>query len=260
MRWLNGPETGEAVVVNVSDRDSLLADLEDRLVAGRGFCVATLNLDHVTKLRRLPSFRRAYARQTHVTADGNPIVWFSHLAGERVSLVPGSELILPLIERAVAHDIGIAFFGSTPDSLAETRAVLQARYPTLRVVAEISPPMGFDPEGAQADSYISDLGASGAGMCFVALGAPKQEIFAARALDVLPGMGFLSIGAGLDFISGRQVRAPRIVRRLAAEWLWRLALSPRRLASRYAACFAVMPSLFVLAMQARRDVRRGAAR
>ena len=70
---------------------------EARLGAGRGFSVATLNLDHAVQLRRNPAFRSAYAAHSHVTADGNPVVWLSRLAGQReVSLVPGSELIAPL--------------------------------------------------------------------------------------------------------------------------------------------------------------------
>jgi N-acetylglucosaminyldiphosphoundecaprenol N-acetyl-beta-D-mannosaminyltransferase len=111
--------------------------------------------------------------------------------------------------------------------------------------------MGFDPAGPAADAAIDAIGQSGARLVFLALGAPKQEIFAARAFGRLPGAGFVSIGAGLDFISGAQRRAPKLVRLLAAEWLWRMALSPRRLAGRYAACLAALPPLTTRALAAR---------
>jgi exopolysaccharide biosynthesis WecB/TagA/CpsF family protein len=259
MQWVDPPETqsgqSSELSVNVTSRADLLADLEARLSRGQGFCVATLNLDHIVKLRREPAFHRAYLDQTHVTADGNPIVWFSRLAGQPMALVPGSELVEPMIERACALGVRIAFFGSAPEVLATVTDRLQARFAGLQVAASLSPPMGFDPEGAAADRYIADLGASGAGLCFVALGAPKQEIFAARAARALPEMGFLSIGAGLDFIAGHQTRAPRLVRMFAGEWLWRMLLSPRRLAGRYGACLLVMPGLFRRALQARRTAR-----
>jgi exopolysaccharide biosynthesis WecB/TagA/CpsF family protein len=90
---------------------------------------------------------------------------------------------------------------------------------------------------------IAVLRASGAGLCLLALGAPKQEIFAARAHAALPHMGFASIGAGLDFIAGKQPRAPLWVRRLALEWLWRALSSPRRMLPRYARCVAILPGL-----------------
>ena len=83
--------TSPGITVNASHKQALLDDLEARLLNGQGFSVATLNLDHVVKLRTSPDFHNAYARQTHVTADGNPIVWLSRLAGQDVSLVPGSE-------------------------------------------------------------------------------------------------------------------------------------------------------------------------
>lgn len=103
--------------------------------------------------------------------------------------------------------------------------------------------MGFAPLGDQGADVIKALEASGAGLCLVALGAPKQEIFAARANAALPHMGFASIGAGLDFIAGRQRRAPLRVRRVAMEWLWRMLSDPRRLLLRYTRCALILPGL-----------------
>ncbi|MEM6388227.1 MAG: WecB/TagA/CpsF family glycosyltransferase [Pseudomonadota bacterium] len=256
MNWIKADMSAQHALlrVTVPTQAALMADISARLGAGQGFSIATLNLDHVLKLRQQPAFRDAYLAQTHVTADGNPIVWFSRLAGEDVSLVPGSELIIPVIEAAIARDVPIAMFGASQASLDATAAALEARYGAdrIKIAAKIAPPMGFDPTSAEADAYIAELGASGAGVCFLALGAPKQEIFASRAQDKLPHMGFLSIGAGLDFISGHQTRAPYLVRRLALEWLWRLALSPKRLMGRYMGCFGLLPGLLGSALKARR--------
>jgi exopolysaccharide biosynthesis WecB/TagA/CpsF family protein len=216
-----------------------------------GFTVATLNLDHVVKLRSDARFLDAYAAHSHVTADGNPIVWLSRLAGERVDLVPGSDLIDPVAGLAADLQVPVALFGSTDEALAAARDALLARHPALQVVLTLAPPMGVDPAGPTADQAIARLRSSGARLCFLALGAPKQEIFAARAAAVLPEVGFLSIGAGLDFLAGRQRRAPGVMRTLALEWLWRLVGNPRRLAARYAACAAILPGLTLTALRAR---------
>lgn len=111
--------------------------------------------------------------------------------------------------------------------------------------------MGFDPDGPAAEAAIQAIRDSGARVICLALGAPRQERFAARAQKALPEVGFLSIGAGLDFVSGAQRRAPAWVRAMAAEWLWRMALSPRRLAARYGACLMAMPGLTLRALGAR---------
>lgn len=254
------PQTAAAVpspdriAVNVATRQALMQDLATHFSTGRGFTLATLNLDHLVKIRRDPAFQAAYARHSHVTADGNPIVWLCGMAGQSVDLIPGSELIEPVAQLAAEHGVKIALLGATEEALEAAGTALQARIPGLQIATRIAPPMGFDPEGSGADDAIARLRASGAGLCFLALGAPKQERFAARAQESLPGMGFLSIGAGLDFIAGTQTRAPRIIRRFALEWLWRLAGSPRRLAARYAACFAVLPAAVRVARKARREV------
>ena len=239
------------VLINVRSQAALFEDLRQRFKRGQGFLVATLNLDHVVKLRQDDSFREAYAKHTHVTADGNPVVWFSRMAGQAVTLTPGCELIDPLCEIAAQEDIPVAFVGSTPQTLEKATLSLTARYPNLRIVAQISPEMGFDPTGETAKTAIEDLKTSGALLCFTALGAPKQEVFAAFAAQALPQTGFLSIGAGLDFIAGQQKRAPWIVRKLAVEWLWRLACSPRRLMGRYLKCITILPSLTKAAIRER---------
>lgn len=252
MRWSETSQSNDrAVVVNVDTPADVLADMERRLLAGEGFSVATLNLDHVVKLRHMPQFREAYLDQTHVTADGNPIVWLARLSGQNISLTPGSELIEPVVAMAARHKLPIAFFGSEDSVLADAGAALERQYEGLEVATRIAPPMGFDPSSSAADALIEDIDASGARICFLALGAPKQEIFAARARARLPHVGFLSIGAGLDFIAGHQKRAPKFVRRIAAEWLWRLVNNPRRLAARYGACLAILPGLTLRALKVR---------
>jgi exopolysaccharide biosynthesis WecB/TagA/CpsF family protein len=143
--------------------------------------------------------------------------------------------------------------GSTEASLAAAAAALVRRHPKLEIALTLAPPMGFDPDGPAADAVIAAIQESGARLCYLALGAPKQERLAARAREALPRVGFLSIGAGLDFLSGVQRRAPRLARALAAEWVWRLASDPVRLGGRYAACIAVLPGLAVRAMVVRRE-------
>jgi N-acetylglucosaminyldiphosphoundecaprenol N-acetyl-beta-D-mannosaminyltransferase len=240
------------IAVTAPRKTALLSELEARMAKGQGFSLATLNLDHVVKIVRDPVFRAAYAAQTHVTADGNPIVWLCRIAGQDVELIPGSELVEPVAALAVGQKVCLAMVGSTEASLAGATRALETRYPGLEVSARIAPPMGFDPQGPGADEVIEQLRASGAGVCFLALGAPKQEVFAARAQTALPQMGFLSIGAGLDFLSGAQVRAPALARMLALEWFWRLLSNPGRLFLRYMACFAILPRAVRMARKARR--------
>ena len=127
---------GEAfdVTVNVPDWVALERHISSRLRVGEGFSLATINLDHLVKLRQDQRFRDAYAAQDLVVADGNPIVWMSKLAGRPVSLIPGSDAILPLVRIAAAHRKTLALVGSTDETLAAAKAYLEREVPGTQIV------------------------------------------------------------------------------------------------------------------------------
>lgn len=239
------------VEVNAPTRDALFRTLRLKLSAKDGFALATINLDHLTKLPVDADFLAAYRAHDLVVADGRPVVWLSRLAKKPVELMPGSDLILPLCALCAELDVSIALIGSSEDALNGAAQALTDRTPGLKVGFIHAPAYGFDPSGPAADKVLEELAASDAGLCFIALGAPKQELFAAQGRRKAPKVGFASIGAGLDFLSGHQVRAPKVFRMLAMEWLWRALQSPRRMVPRYAKCFAILPGLVLQAWRQR---------
>ncbi len=239
------------IEVNIATRTALFRTLRERLQKRVGFALATLNLDHLTKLPRDAGFAAAYSAHDLVVADGRPVVWLSHLARKPLELMPGSDLILPVCVLAAEMDAPIALVGSSDEALQGATNALIERVPGLRVVYVHAPAYGFDPIGPAADVILESLSASDAAICFIALGAPKQEVFAAHGRSQAPHVGFVSIGAGLDFLSGHQVRAPKIMRKFALEWLWRALQSPVRMVPRYAKCFAILPGLVKEALRQR---------
>lgn len=240
-----------SVTVNVADSAQLLANVAAKLAMRQGFALATINLDHLVKLRRSARFRAAYAEQDLIAADGNPVVWLSRLAGKSVHLVPGSDILVPLAVEAARAGVPVALVGSTEATLQAATATLRARVPGVNIALCIAPPMGFDVDGDVADALLANLSRREIGLCFLALGAPKQEIFAARGRHLAPSVGFASIGAGLDFLAGTEVRAPLWLRRVSMEWLWRMMQSPSRMIPRYTACAALLPLLAADALKLR---------
>src|SRR5690606_23887873 len=138
---------------------------------------------------------------------------------------------------AAAAGEPVALIGSSIESLARAAETMQSAVPGLRVALTHAPGFPFDPMGDEATEIIARIRETGARLCFLALGAPRQELFAIRARDALGNVGFASIGAGLDFLSGYQRRAPKLVRQVKMEWLWRMLSNPRRLFLRYAKGF-----------------------
>jgi N-acetylglucosaminyldiphosphoundecaprenol N-acetyl-beta-D-mannosaminyltransferase len=67
---------------------------------------------------------------------------------------------------------------------------------------------------------------------FVALGAPKQEIWMYDNYKKINCVS-IGIGAAIDFISGNKKMAPKFMEFLGLAWLFRLLSEPRRLFWRY---------------------------
>lgn len=246
---------GNAVRINCHDSEALLASVRQRLRAGQGFAIATINVDHLQRLAEDAGFRKAYAAHDLVCADGNPIVWLSRIAARPVALAPGSDLVLPLAGQAAAAGLPVALIGSSDESLALAAQAMTRAVPGLSVALTHAPGFPFDPMGEEAGQIITAIRASGARLCFLALGAPRQELFAIRARDALGNVGFASIGAGLDFLSGHQRRAPALMRKIKLEWAWRMLSNPRRLFLRYAKGFAILPGHIRRAAALRRTPR-----
>lgn len=248
---------GVTVGINSRDASDLLTEVGSRLSAGSGFAIATLNVDHLQRLGEDPAFGRAYMSHDLICADGNPIVWLARLAGKKVALVPGSDLVVPLMRLAADGGWPVALIGGSDDSLEKSARRLEELVPGLQIVLRRAPGFPFDPDGAEAAEIIDGIRISGARLCLLALGAPRQERFAIRARDALEGVGFASIGAGLDFLSGHQTRAPRLVRRIKMEWMWRMLSNPKRLAARYAKGFTILPGHAIEAIRQGRAARGG---
>lgn len=211
------------------------------------FTVFTLNLDHLVKLRTDAAFRTAYARASMVSADGAPIVWLARRQGATLERTTGADLVVPLARAAAAAGLPMFLFGTTDEVLGLAGRRLSAYCDgALDICGSLSPSASFDPHGPEADAALETIRSSGARICLLALGAPKQEILAARAAALGIPVVFVCIGAALDFVAGRQTRAPQWLQRNGLEWLWRLSTNPSRLAARYARCALVLADIAIV--------------
>ena len=216
------------------DRVTLEGALDemDRLVrAGQGGTVFTPNVDHVVLSKHNPRFRAAYASASLSLVDGTPVLWAARLLGQPLpAKISGSDLVLPLMERAAQKGHRVYFLGGDPGVAERAKAVLERRFPALQVV-------GIDDARIHVDSIEKDvlqrIRDAKPDLVLVALGAPKQEIFSNEQRETLKPAVLLGIGASLDFIAGSRRRAPGWVSSVGLEWLYRLVQEPRRLAGRY---------------------------
>ena len=119
--------------------------------------------------------------------------------------------------------------GGGDTALARMRALFN-----IGVIHHINPPMGFWRDEAEIARTVAFIVVSQADYTFLVVGSPCQEIVAARVTQAGGARGVaICAGASIDFLTGAQRRAPRLLQSLALEWAYRLCKEPRRMAYRY---------------------------
>ena len=167
-----------------------------------------------------------------VTPDGMPLVWMMRCLGVPTQdRVAGLDILFALCQAASAQGVSIFFVGSTPEILNRMRARLNREFPDLPI-ADMEP-LPFRPlTPAEDQALIEKVHNSGAGLVMVSLGCPKQERWMAQHKDKIQAV-MIGLGGAFPVYAGLQKRAPRLVRDLGFEWLYRLIQEPQRLCSRY---------------------------
>jgi len=205
--------------------------------------VVTPNVDHIVRLHEQAAtgqLEQVYERADLCLCDSNVLHLLGRLRGVELPVVPGSELTALMFDRVIQAGDRIAIVGGDAGLLT----ALRKKYRRVEFLHH-SPPMGLRRNAAARRAAAEFIAHSGARFSFIAVGSPQQELIAAevKAFPAATGTA-LCIGAGLDFLTGRQRRAPRMARRLGLEWAHRLLSNPRRMWRRY---LVEGPRIFVLA-------------
>lgn len=193
--------------------------------------VVTPNADHLIRYHDDPAFRATYADAQFVLSDSRFLSYLLAVSkGLRIPVCAGSDLTAELFANVALPDDRIVLVGGT----AEQAASLTQKY-RLTNLQHINPPMGFINDPAAVASVIEFIERqSPFRFCLLAVGCPRQEMLAQRLKQrgIARGLA-LCIGASVDFLTGQERRAPRVLQKLGLEWMFRLLQSPRRLGGRY---------------------------
>jgi N-acetylglucosaminyldiphosphoundecaprenol N-acetyl-beta-D-mannosaminyltransferase len=181
-------------------------------------------------MRRDPSLRQACQRADLVVADGRSVVWTSRLAGiplpERVA---GVDLMTALLAAASAHRLRVYFLGARPEVVDELVRRCARDHPGLVVAGARDGYFGRDEQAQVAE----DVRQAAPHMLFVGMPSPFKETWSERHRATLDVPVVLGVGGTFDVLAGFIRRAPRRLQSLGLEWLWRLAMEPRRMWKRY---------------------------
>jgi len=175
---------------------------------------------------------KAYAEADLVLPDGAPVAWMLRLLGHRrQKRISGPDFMWQYCQRANQIGASVYLYGNRQATLDTLASRLKGSFPDLQIAGMMSPP--YRPlTQEEDDAIVETINASGARVCFVSLGCPKQELWI-TAHQTRVHTVMLGVGAAFDYHAGNVRRPPMWVRNSGFEWLCRLFQDPKRLWKRY---------------------------
>jgi N-acetylglucosaminyldiphosphoundecaprenol N-acetyl-beta-D-mannosaminyltransferase len=194
--------------------------------------VMYVNAHVVNQSQGLPELGRALRAADLVYCDGYGV----RLAARALDLaiphrMTGADWIWGLATLCELSGSSIYLLGSEPPIAHEASARLRRWYPRLEIAGAHHGYFALD--SPHNDRVIEDINAARPDIVLVGMGTPKQELWVDRYADRLDGAVVWTVGALFDYVSGHTPRAPRWLADNGLEWIFRLAIEPRRMWRRY---------------------------
>lgn len=247
------------ITIDAITREEALRHLEKPQV------IFTPNPEILLEARRNPVFRRALSEGTLMLPDGHGLqlvttllhfksrvlrfllyfpalflflIWKKPFKKEIPEVIHGSDFMDDLIHWSASRGHSVFFLGGQAVA-QKTADFFLKKYPRLIVA-------GASSEDPGKEAY-EEVKASKAEVLLVAYGAPKQEKWIGNYAKKIPRLQHvMGVGGSFDFYSGAVKRAPRLLRALGLEWLWRLFMNPWQRIRRIWNAVVVFPLLTIL--------------
>jgi len=188
--------------------------------------VMTPNNEMLVQAARNESFHSVLCASSLNIPDSTGLIFGAWLTGQRLpARVTGVDTVTELCKR-LTSDYPVFFLGSAP-GIAEAAA---KNLKSLNSSLSIAGTHAGSPSADEAKGIIDQINSSNAVLLLVAYGSPAQDMWIAKHISSLHNIRVaMGVGGTFDFISGMTRRAPKIIRCVGLEWLFRLILNPLRI-------------------------------
>jgi N-acetylglucosaminyldiphosphoundecaprenol N-acetyl-beta-D-mannosaminyltransferase len=191
-------------------------------------CVAATHL--IVECRKNRYLKDGVNRADMVTPDGMPLVWMlKYLGYKSASRVYGPILTEKICQMSAKNSYTIYLLGGASGQSKNLKNVLEQKYPGIKVSGYFDTPdkLHIPPE------VVVKINQSQAGIVFVGLGCPYQELWMIENRKKLKPAVLIGVGAAFDILSGYKKQAPIWMQNIGMEWFFRFIQEPRRLWKRY---------------------------
>lgn len=120
------------------------------------------------------------------------------------------------------------FLGSTKEILDCSITQVRIKYPDIQIVGWAD---GYS--DLTKENLLDVINNSKADILWVGLGTPKQEKWIYDNSNILNVKVIQAVGDIFSYLADKRSRGPMLLRQLGFEWLFRVALNPKRYGRRY---------------------------
>ena len=202
------------------------------------FWIATVNPEFVMAAEKDKKFKEILHKTDLNTIDGVGLVWalkggnfktgIEILQGKhREIMATGADLVVELSKLAAERGWSVYFLGGWGDRAQRTAKYLKNRFKIQDSRFKIETCEG-NPKVDDA-TVVKKINEFKPDLLFVAYGMKKQEEWIEKYLDKLEVKVVMGVGRTFDYLSGDLKRAPEVYRKLGFEWLYSLAMEPKRI-------------------------------
>jgi len=224
--------------INISTlkKGEVLKKIEQFLKDGQQHYIVTPNPEIILEARRDEELFYILNKADLAIPDGAGLKFAAWVMGRNLRRVTGADLVSDFGSRMSDFRLAVVNWRDGLSKKEEIEDVLREFKVKDFFVKDIGREVGQD---------LSDLAKFKPDILFCTLGAPYQEKFIYHNLKNLPSVKVvIGVGGAFDFLTGKIKRAPKIMRWMCLEWLWRLKKQPRRARRIYQAVI-VFPLEFI---------------
>jgi N-acetylglucosaminyldiphosphoundecaprenol N-acetyl-beta-D-mannosaminyltransferase len=198
--------------------------------SGTYVSIGVVNAAKIVAMRQDIALRRAVTECTVVLADGQSIVWASHVLGRPLpERVAGIDLFQALLAEAERRGDSVYFLGARREILDRMLDQVRILYPALIVAGARD---GYFSSSDEPD-VVRVIRESGADLLFLGMSSPKKEVFLWKWGESTGVKVSHGVGGSFDVLAGLTRRAPAWYQEHGLEWFYRAKQEPRRLGRRY---------------------------
>lgn len=219
------------VPISAVNMDSCINNIFEDFESTQGKYICVSNVHTTVMAHDDPGYFKVQADSFMSVPDGKPLSVIGRKQFPEMDRVTGPDLMRRIFLESKERKLRHFFYGNTEENLDKLISVLKKDWPWLDICG-YEPSVFRDMSSEEEEELAQRINSTNPDFVWVALGAPRQELFCNRNANRINGL-MIGVGGAFNILSGLIPEAPQWMQRLSLEWLYRFFQEPKRLFKRY---------------------------